>query len=146
MDGNFSRFRLEDISLRTDNISDIISLEIPELLLRHGIFTDVQLDLAEIVLDMAEDRFAHNALGHNSSGDPYRFVFKTRVIFSDIVAPGSTVVAGYPERIPSLRLEFLQLIAPHLQNFRKRLFRLLVPLFHLTHKLFILYLNFHLTQ
>ena len=84
MDGNFLGLGLEYKAAHTDDIADVVLAEIGKLLLGHVVLANVKLDKSAVVLDMAENRLAHAALGHDSSRDLNGLAVKLVVVILDL--------------------------------------------------------------
>ena len=67
MDADLAGLGLEHIARDADDVADVVLAEVRELLLADGVGADVELNLALVVLDVAEDGLAHAALGHDAA-------------------------------------------------------------------------------
>ena len=122
MHGNLLRAGLEHIAGHADDIADVVLAEVCELLRRYRVRPDIKLNLAAVVLDVAEDGFPHTALGHNTPRHLNGLPVEAVVIVLDLCRPRTAHKAGLPEGVAPLVLQRLQLIPAHLQNFGQILF------------------------
>ena len=65
VDADLLSLGLEHIARNADDIADVVFPEVRELLGRNGVRPDIELQLAPVVLYVAENGLAHAALGHD---------------------------------------------------------------------------------
>ena len=116
MHGDLLRLRLEHVAGDADDIADIILAEILEFLLADRIGPGIELDLALVVLNMAENGLPHAALGHHPPHNGDGLALKGVIVFLDLAGISRALKAGLAEGIPSLLPKPAELIPAHLQN------------------------------
>ena len=119
VDGDLLRLGLENITADADDIADVILAEIRKLLLADGVGADVELDLPLVVLDVAEYRLAHAALGHDAPGDGDRLAVKSIVVVLYLARPCAAREFRLLERVSPLLLERRELVPADLQYLGK---------------------------
>ena len=119
MHADLPRLGLEDEAGDADDVTDVILAEVRELLLRHRVLADVELDLAAVVLNVAEDGFAHAALGHDAAGDGDLLFVEAVEIGLDLGGIRGAHKARLLEGVAALVLQRLELVAPDLQELRE---------------------------
>ena len=116
VDGDLPGLGLEGVTAHADDIADVILAEIGKLLLGDGVLADVELDLAAVVLNVAEDGLAHAALGHDAAGGLQRFAVIGVKIVLDIRRIGATLKACLHKGVAPGVLQRLELVAAHLKD------------------------------
>ena len=116
VDGDLPGLGLEGVTAHADDIADVILTEIGKLLLRHGVLADVELDLAAVVLNVAEDGLAHAALGHDAAGGLQRFAVIGLEIVLDVSRIGTALEARLHKGVASGILQRLELVAADLKD------------------------------
>ena len=114
MDGNFACLCLEHHSADADNIADVQLLEIFVGLLADLVPCNVRLDISLQILEVAEGRLSHNALGHHSSCQGYLFALHLLVVFLYLHAVRCHIVLRDLERIPSAFAKLGKFLTAHL--------------------------------
>lgn len=126
MDARLAGLGLEHIAGDADDIADVVLAEVRELLRRDGVGADVELYLAPVVLDVAEDGLAHAALGHYSPRGLHGLALELLIAVLYLARPGAADEARQLEGVPPLLLEGGQLLAAYLKYLGKLLLRGLV--------------------
>ena len=116
MDGDLPRLGLERIAAHADNVADVILAEIGKLLLGHSVLADVELDLAAVILNVAENGLAHAALGHDAAGGLQRFAVIGVKIVLDVGRIGAARKARLREGVAPGVLQRLELVAADLKD------------------------------
>ena len=116
MDGDLPRLGLERIAAHTDDVADVILAEIGKLLLADGVLADVELDLAAVILNVAENGLAHATLGHDAAGSLQRFTVVGLEIVLDVGRIGAARKARLREGVAPGVLQCLELVAAHLKD------------------------------
>ena len=110
MNGDLTGLRTENIAGSTDDIADIVLSEIGKFLFAQGIGADIELDLALVVLDMAESGLAHAPLGHHPPGHSHGLAFVIIIVLQDIPGPGAADELCDLEGVPPCVLQGLHSI------------------------------------
>ena len=126
VDAYLAGLGLENIALHADDVADVVAAEVLELLLADGVGADIELELAAVVLDVAEYGLAHAALGHDASGHGDVPVLVLLVAVPYLACPGAALEAGYFKRVASRGAQLLELLAADTENFTELLLRSLV--------------------
>ena len=126
MDADLAGLGLEHIAGDADDVADVVFAEVRELLLADGVGADVELNLALVVLDVAEDGLAHAALGHDAARGLDGLALKGLVVVAYLVGPRAADKAGQLEGVAPLLLECRELLTADLKYFRELLLRGLV--------------------
>ena len=116
VDGDLPCLGLERIAAHADDVANVILAEIGKLLLGDGVLADVELDLAAVVLNVAEDGLAHAALGHDTAGGLQRFAVIGVKIVLDIRRIGAALKARLHKGVAPGVLQRLELVAAHLKD------------------------------
>ena len=116
VDGNFPPAGAEHKALDADDVADVQLLEPLISLGTQLVDLGVDLDLALLVLDVAEGRLAHVPLGHDAAGDGHILVFQLFKIVQDLPAVGGAVKAHLLKGILSGGPEGCQLVPADLQD------------------------------
>ncbi len=116
VNGDLPRLGLERIAGHADDVADVILAEIGKLLLADGVLTDVELDLAAVILNVAENGLAHAALRHDAAGSLQRFAVIGLEIILDVGRIGAAHKARLREGVASGILQRLELVAAHLKD------------------------------
>ena len=117
MDRDFLRPGLEHIAADADDVPDVVLAEVQKFRLTDGVGTDVKLDLALAVLNVAEDGLAHAPLGHDAAADGNSLSVKGVIVLFDLPAPGAADKPGLLEGVSSLLLQGGKLVPADLQYF-----------------------------
>ena len=109
----------EHDALDTDDITDIQLLEPLVLLGADLVDLHIDLDLALLVLNVAEGSLAHVTLGHDTTGDGNFLVFHLLKIVQDLLAVGGALKTNLYERIHAGFPQSGQLFTADTQQFVK---------------------------
>ena len=149
MDGDLSHLRAEYKSFHADDVSDVHLFEGLVRLLPEAVTRDINLDVSETVLDIAERGLAHHTLAHHAAGDGNLFPFHLLKVLFDVRRVVRLVIRRDDERIVPFCLEIRKLLPADLQQLIHILLRLwlllllLVLLCHLCPFLIIIIRQFN---
>ena len=114
VNGDFPGLGLEHIAADTDDVADIVLLEILVGLFSYAVSCHIALDVAGLVLHIAEGSLTHDALGHHASGDSHLFAFQLIELLFDIGAVSCHVKLRDGKRILACCLKLRKLLAANL--------------------------------
>ena len=119
MDGDLACLGAEDIALYADNVADIELFEVLIRFLAHKVARDICLNIALEVLNVAEGRLAHYALGHEAAGDGDTLALQLVKAVLYVRRVVGRVIFCYKERVLPCRLKLAELVAAYLQDLGK---------------------------